>query len=110
MEIVALSSESVRGDCGAGVSPALESRADGTSAPQDRTWHDELRLAIRDPAELIAAVQLPAAWVEPARRAAQSFPVFAPSSYVARMSQGNPADPLLRQVLPLADERVERSG
>src|SRR5439155_4319283 len=33
-----------------------------------------------------------------------------PSSYVARMSQGNPADPLLRQVLPLGDERVERSG
>ena len=33
------------------------------------------------------------------------FPVFAPLSYVARMRVGDPHDPLLRQVLPLADER-----
>jgi EF-P beta-lysylation protein EpmB len=36
--------------------------------------------------------------------------VFAPRGYVARMRQGDPHDPLLRQVLPLEDELAEAPG
>ena len=39
-----------------------------------------------------------------------SFPVFAPLSYVNRMRPGDPHDPLLRQVLPLAEEAVDAIG
>lgn len=67
-------------------------------------WHDSLRRAIRDPIELCEKLGLEKSWHEPARRAAESFPVFAPLEYVARIQPGQPADPLLRQVLPLADE------
>jgi EF-P beta-lysylation protein EpmB len=36
--------------------------------------------------------------------AAQTFSVFAPLEFIARMRVGDPHDPLLRQVLPLIDE------
>src|SRR5262245_34643907 len=66
-----------------------------------------LREAVRDPAELCRLLELPPSWVEPARRATESFGLFAPRGYVARMKLGDPADPLLRQVLPLGDELVD---
>jgi EF-P beta-lysylation protein EpmB len=67
-------------------------------------------LAVRDPVQLITALELPAELVEPARRAAQSFPIFAPWPFIRRMAKGNYEDPLLRQVLPLADERTQQPG
>lgn len=38
------------------------------------------------------------------------FPMRVPESYVRRMRHGDPADPLLRQVLPGAAELVDRTG
>src|SRR6476659_2875682 len=112
MEILALSSESVRGD--SSVEDALRAATDEggrQSLPAtDGAWHDQLRLAIRDPAELIAVVQLPTSLLEPALRAARSFPLFAPWPYIARMVKGDPNDPLLRQVLPLAEEMDRPPG
>src|SRR3954469_4847929 len=114
MQIVALSEESVRGDAVA-TAASQQCPASGLLPPSaqarrlcyDRSWRDALRLAIRDPAQLIAALELPAALIEPAHVAARSFPLFAPWPYVQRMAKGNPADPLLRQVLPLNDELTE---
>jgi EF-P beta-lysylation protein EpmB len=74
------------------------------------SWQNELRLAIRDPAQLIAALELPAELFEPAQSAAKAFGLFAPWPYVARMGKGDPSDPLLRQVLPLNDELLDRPG
>jgi EF-P beta-lysylation protein EpmB len=77
------------------------------------SWQAEFAAAITDPAELAAVLGLPDAWVAPAREAARSFPLRVPRSFVARMRAGDPADPLLRQVLPLAEElqtAVGRSG
>jgi EF-P beta-lysylation protein EpmB len=117
MEIVALPSDSVRG--GAGVSPALDIAKSASESGRDsrtsrrpilRTWRDELRLAVREPAELLVALDLPAELADSARQAAGSFPLFAPWPYIGRMKKGDPADPLLRQVLPLADELVEQPG
>jgi EF-P beta-lysylation protein EpmB len=74
------------------------------------TWHDDLKSAIRDPCELVTALELPTEFVEPAQKAAETFPLFAPRPYVARMRKGDPDDPLLRQVLPLADELDNAAG
>lgn len=115
MEIVALPGDSVGGRVG---SPGPNVGASGPDAPElpnrsqlaDSTWHDHLRHALRDPAQLIAALELPASFLEPAQQAAKSFPLFAPWPYIARMAKGDIADPLLRQVLPLADEQNEQLG
>src|SRR5262245_19946586 len=106
MAIVALNGKSVGGEAPVEGSLRVPSAKIGTrSVPATlRTWQAELRCAIRSPAQLIEAIELPASLVQRAEWAAQSFPVFAPWPYIARMEKGNPADPLLRQVLPLDDE------
>ena len=116
MEIVALPGESVRGDGGSAC--RAEAAELGESAPLPGTvrptgpmnWQQELRLAVRDVAQLIAATELPAGFADRARKAAQSFPFFAPWPYIGRMVKGDPADPLLRQVLPLVEELDEKRG
>lgn len=67
-------------------------------------WQEAMRRAIRDPLTLCQTLQLPVSLVEEATRAARDFPLFAPWEYVARMRQGDVADPLLRQVLPASGE------
>jgi EF-P beta-lysylation protein EpmB len=42
--------------------------------------------------------------------AARRFPLFVPPSYLARIERGNPADPLLRQVWPAAQEDAPAPG
>jgi EF-P beta-lysylation protein EpmB len=63
-------------------------------------WHRSLAAAVRDPDELISLLNLPDELREPARRAAELFPLMVPRSYLQRMQPADPADPLLRQVLP----------
>jgi len=70
----------------------------------ESSWQQSVRQAIRDPDELLQLLDLPRDLLPEARRAAELFPLFAPREFVARMQPGNPADPLLRQVLPLGDE------
>lgn len=67
-------------------------------------WQQQIQGAIRDPSELCDLLDLPGRFRESAVRAAADFPVFAPVSYVRQMKQGDPKDPLLRQVLPLGEE------
>jgi EF-P beta-lysylation protein EpmB len=76
----------------------------------ETSWHDDLKRAIRDPYELVTALELPTEFIEPARKAADAFPLFAPRPYVARMRKADPADPLLRQVLPLGNELERPAG
>jgi len=67
-------------------------------------WQTALGQAITDPAELLAVLGLGPEWLPAARDAARDFPLRVPRGFVARMRRGDPADPLLRQVLPLAEE------
>jgi len=60
--------------------------------------------AITQPEVLIETLGLDSELIGPALAAAAKFGLRVPLSYVARMQRGNPADPLLRQVLPLDDE------
>lgn len=77
--------------------------------PMDN-WQQEFQQAIRDPIELCQRLDLPEAFHEPARLAAQDFPLFAPRCFVKRMRPADPQDPLLRQVLPLVDELTSPAG
>jgi EF-P beta-lysylation protein EpmB len=77
---------------------------------QPAGWRRELACAIRDPAELLRVLELDPALLAAARRAAARFPLLVPHGFAARMRRGDPDDPLLRQVLPLADELEERAG
>lgn len=67
-------------------------------------WQTALGQAITDPAELLDVLGLGHEWLPAARDAARVFPLRVPRAFVARMRRGDPADPLLRQVLPLAQE------
>lgn len=77
---------------------------------QPPRWQQLLRTAIRDPGELVAALGLPAEFEAKARASAAQFPLFVPRGYLARMRSGDPHDPLLRQVLPVAAEHESVGG
>jgi L-lysine 2,3-aminomutase len=71
---------------------------------QPTRWQTEMADAISTPEALLAALGLDANLLAPAQAAAAGFRVRVPRSYVARMRPGDPADPLLRQVLPVQRE------
>lgn len=73
-------------------------------------WKNALANAVRDPAELLALLDLPDNLLAGATEAAKAFPLRVPRGFVARMARGNPADPLLRQVLPLGEEMLPVAG
>jgi L-lysine 2,3-aminomutase len=92
------------------------SRASGHAATvgghliTENGWRRELAEAIRDPAELLRILDLPATLLSAAERAAALFPLLAPRGFVARMRKGDVHDPLLRQVLPLGEETLSVPG
>ena len=67
-------------------------------------WQALWRQAIRDPAELLAALGLEPAALGVSAEALAQFPLRVPRGFAARMRPGDPADPLLRQVLPVDEE------
>lgn len=73
-------------------------------------WQRALAQAITDPADLLAALELDPALLPGARAAAASFPLRVPWSYVKRMRPRDLHDPLLRQVLPIAQEALPAAG
>jgi EF-P beta-lysylation protein EpmB len=73
-------------------------------------WQSQLARAITGPAELLAAAGLGEEWLPAAQAAARLFPLRVPRGFVARMRRGDPHDPLLRQVLPLAEECLTAEG
>jgi len=74
------------------------------------TWQRDLTRAITNPEELLANLGLDPGLAAPARAASSAFGLRVTRSYLARMRRGDANDPLLRQVLPLADELLETSG
>lgn len=78
--------------------------------PRTVHWKNALATAIRDPAELLALLDLPRELLPAAREAARTFPLLVPRGYAALMTKGDPEDPLLRQVLPVANEQEIRQG
>lgn len=75
-----------------------------------RVARRESTRTIIDPDELWRELALDPAWLPAARLAAARFPLRVPRRFLARMRRGDPNDPLLRQVLPLAAELAETPG
>ena len=73
-------------------------------------WQTALAQVVTQPGELLRLVGLGEEWRAAAEAAAQTFPLRVPRGFVARMRRGDPADPLLRQVLPLAAELQPATG
>ncbi len=74
---------------------------------QEVDWQLAIKLAIRSGAELRRRLGLKG---DESAIAAESFPTFVPLEYLSRIKPGDPTDPLLLQVLPSADESIERGG
>ena len=70
-------------------------------------WQQALREAVTDVGELLARLELPPDAVD---AAASSFPLKVPRPYLARMRRRDAGDPLLRQVLPTAEEHSVVAG
>lgn len=78
--------------------------------PRTADWKNALSNAVRDPAELLALLELPSSLLPAARAAATQFPLRVPRGYLSRIRKGDPDDPLLRQVLPLQQELEHVDG
>jgi EF-P beta-lysylation protein EpmB len=78
------------------------------AAAQPASWQRQWREAVTDPAELLAALGL--GRLAPPPAAGGGFPLRVPRAFLARMRPGDPRDPLLRQVLPLAEEDLAVEG
>jgi EF-P beta-lysylation protein EpmB len=79
-------------------------------APRYASWQEAMKDSVRDAGELCRLLDLPRELVAAAKGAAREFSLFVPRSYVGRMRPGDPADPLLRQVLPVGEESIEVPG
>lgn len=77
---------------------------------QAKGWPALWREAIRDPRELLALLGLEAEAGRISDSAAAQFPLRVPRGFAARMRHGDPHDPLLRQVLPVAEEERRVPG
>ena len=80
---------------------AMITASQRSAQPSD--WRRDYREAITDPAQLLRELGLEhlAAQLPPGDA---GFPMRVPRAFVQRMRQGDAADPLLRQVLPLDEE------
>ncbi|HEY1900640.1 MAG TPA: EF-P beta-lysylation protein EpmB [Steroidobacteraceae bacterium] len=74
------------------------------------TWQHELAGAITQPLALAQALGLDPGLFPAAAQAGALFRLRVPLSFVNRMRPGDPADPLLRQVMPVAAELAELPG
>jgi len=74
------------------------------------SWQLEYADIITDVAELLDLLSLKAADLETCPQAARQFPLRVPRSFAARMTPGDPADPLLRQVLAVPQELQDSPG
>jgi EF-P beta-lysylation protein EpmB len=83
--------------------PVLTPEKAVLTLPSDR-WQAHWRQAIREPEQLLAELGLAPADMGVSAEALAQFPLRVPRSFVARMRHGDPADPLLQQVLPIDDE------
>ncbi len=73
-------------------------------------WQELWRDAVSDPLELLDLVGLSSFATSLLPATDTGFPLRVPRGFIARMRHGDPADPLLRQVLPQAAELGEVPG
>lgn len=87
--------------------PRTEATWQSQSAP---SWQQQLQQAITDPETLLRTLKLEPSLLAAAKLASQQFALRVPQAFIERMEVGNINDPLLKQVLPLQQELIARSG
>ena len=75
-----------------------------------RGWGGVLAQSLRSSDELLAALELQSTDFPDGLSLAKQFPLLVPRPFVERMTKGDPHDPLLLQVLPLAAEDQRHPG
>jgi EF-P beta-lysylation protein EpmB len=80
------------------------------AAPSPPRWQQLWREAVTDPRELLSLLGLLDREGTLLARSDTGFPLRVPRGFVARMRHGDPADPLLLQVLPQAAELLDAPG
>lgn len=88
---------------------SFENRVGDTTSADRTAWQQSMKAAIRTSRQLLEQVGLAGPDVV-SDSAEREFPVFAPLEYVARMKKGDPADPLLNQVLAVPHEMSDSGG
>lgn len=73
-------------------------------------WQQELAQSFTDPQQLARFLNLPQQWVAQHEAARRLFPLRVTRHFASLMEPGNTGDPLLLQVLPHANEFIEREG
>jgi EF-P beta-lysylation protein EpmB len=76
--------------------------------PRMKEWQISLKNAVSDPVQLFELLGL--RYVAESNVAIRQFPLRVPHEFIARMEKGNLQDPLLLQVLPQAQEMLEKPG
>lgn len=99
MNIVTTETQSASGNC---IARDVPSPSEG--------WRASMRAAFRRLDELCRFLQLQADLATSGLTAADSFPLFVPREFAAKMQPGDPHDPLLRQVLPVKQETFPAEG
>ncbi len=74
------------------------------------TWQNEMKRAFRNAVDLCRYLDLAPSLAGQSLGPSHDFGLFAPYPYVDRIRRGDPTDPLLRQILPLADEHHVAAG
>ena len=72
-------------------------------------WQDALADAVTEPGDLCRLLGLPRPVISPERRGC-GLPLLVPRTFLARVRPGDPADPLLLQVMPRMEEDVDQPG
>jgi L-lysine 2,3-aminomutase len=75
-----------------------------------KNWQQQLAEAFTSIVDLCAYLELDIASLPVSFTGSKNFPLRVPFSFAACMEKGKPDDPLLRQVLPIADETIEFPG
>ncbi len=74
------------------------------------TWQRELAEVCTDAKQLAAQLSLPPNFIHDHLSASKLFPLRVTQHFISLMARGDLHDPLLRQVLPHADEFIEADG
>jgi len=80
-----------------------------TASLQFDNWQQAMARSISDPAALLRYLELPDSLLPSAQKATKLFGLKVTHAYLDRINASDPADPLLRQVLPL-DAELEQTS
>lgn len=73
-------------------------------------WQNALKDGITDPAELLKLLDLDDSLLSAAEMASKSFKLRVPRRFAAKIRKNDLNDPILRQILPIGEELVEKDG